>query len=335
MSDILTHERLMLAEHLDERDMMVGHAALAFALGAFLAHRLGVASERTLWFAAVAGAFAVIPDLDIGYAFVGLATAATSDLSTPVETFWEVGNTVHRGMTHSLVVGGVSALAFGLVARRGLARLLGAGTLIAIVLATLQFVGTLEASVMASFAIGGVAVAVGARRVGLDPRAVLVAALIGILSHPFGDVFTGTAPQLLYPLDVRLLPTRVLLSGDPTLHLLAAFGLELATIWLALVAYSRLCGQPLWPHIHRRAALGAVYAIVILVVPPPTLDVSYQFVFSVLAVGVIGGSARVPTPNLRSAGSRRSILLTALATVTVASLSYTLAYIFLQIPPTI
>jgi len=314
--------------------MMVGHAALAFALAAFLAHRLGVDAERALSFAVVAGAFAVVPDLDIGYAFVGLMTAASSGLSTPVETFWAVGNTVHRGMTHSLVVGGVAALAFGLVSYRGPVGLLGAGILTGLLAATLAFVGVLETGVLVSFAIGGVAVALGGRWLGLDPRDVLVAALIGVLSHPFGDVFTGTAPQLLYPLDIRLLPTRVLLSGDPTLHLLAVFGLELATIWLALCAYSRLCGRPLWPHIHRRASLGAVYAVVVLVVPPPTLDVSYQFVFSVLAVGIIGGSARIPMPNLRSERSRCTILLTALATVTIAWLSYVLAYIFLQISPT-
>jgi len=212
--------------------------------------------------------------------------------------------------------------------------LLGAGILTGLLAATLAFVGVLETGVLVSFAIGGVAVALGGRWLGLDPRDVLVAALIGVLSHPFGDVFTGTAPQLLYPLDIRLLPTRVLLSGDPTLHLLAVFGLELATIWLALCAYSRLFRRPLWPHIHRRASLGAVYAVVVLVVPPPTLDVSYQFVFSVLAVGIIGGSARIPMPNLRSERSRRTILLTALATVTIAWLSYMLAYIFLQISPT-
>jgi len=306
---------------------MVGHAALAFALAAWLLYWAGASQQRALLVGVAAGAFAVVPDVDMGYAFVGLATAGTVDPSVLQETFWDAGLTVHRGMTHSLLVGGVAAGAFGLAASRGAARLAGLAVLTGMIGATAAFVGGLEAGVMGSFAVAGVAVAVGARRVGLESRAVLVAALVGVLTHPFGDVFTGTAPSLLYPLDVRLLPTRVVLSPDPTVHLLGAFAIELATIWLALAVYLRLREQPVGAHVHRRAVLGAGYAAAVLALPPPTLSVSYHFVFSVLAVGLIIGSADLPVPDLRCVRSRRGVLLTGLAAVTVAWLSYTVAYV--------
>lgn len=308
---------------------MVGHAALAFALGALVASRLGVANDRALLFGVAAGAFAVVPDLDIGYAFVNLAQADLSSASGIPEVFWGAGNKVHRGMTHSLLVGGAGAIAFGLVAYRGALRVAGLVALVGMVAATLALVGPLEAAVLVTFVLGGVVVAEVARRRHLEPNAVLAAALIGVLSHPFGDLFTGTAPQLLYPLDIRLLPTRVVLSADPTMHLLAVFALELATVWLAFVAYSRLSDTPLWPHVHPRAVLGAGYAAVVIALPPPTLDVSYHFVVTVLAVGTVG-VFDLPVPDLRSAESRRTMLLTGLAAISLGLLAYTVAYLIVS-----
>ena len=314
---------------------MVGHAALAFALAAFLSHRYGLNAERALAVGVAAGAFAVVPDVDMGYAFVGVLTAGTTDIGGLIDAFWNAGLTVHRGLTHSLLVGGLAAVAFGLLARRDTWRFVGVATLAGMVAATLAFVGPLEAGVLASVALAGAAVALLARSHGLSHHAILGAALVGMLTHPFGDLFTGTTPTLFYPLDVRLLPTRVEFFADPTLHLLAAFGLELATIWLALGVYLRLRGGTVWPHVHRRAVLGAAYGAVVLALPPPTLDVSYHFVFSVLAVGVVGVSADLPVPSPRSVHSRRSVLLTGLAAITIALLAYGGAYLLLDIAPSI
>ncbi|PSP36905.1 hypothetical protein BRC66_07750 [Halobacteriales archaeon QH_2_66_30] len=307
--------------------MMVGHAALAFAIAAWVSHRYGFEAERALLVGAAAGAFAVVPDVDMGYALVGLATAGTVDPSVLQETFWDSGLTVHRGMTHSLVVAGVAGVGFGLLAYRDSRRLAGLGLLTGMVVATGVFLGVLETGVMASFVLAGVVVAIGARRAGVEPESVLAAALVGVLSHPFGDLFTGTAPKLLYPFDVRLLPTRVTLSADPTLHLLGAFATELATVWLAFAVYMAVRGRPLRGHVHRRAILGAGYAAAVLAFPPPTLSVSYHFVFSVLAVGVVCGSVDVPTPDLRCPETRRTVLLTSLTAITVALVAYAAAYL--------
>lgn len=314
--------------------MMVGHAALAFALAGWLASRCGFPARRALLFAVTAGAFAVVPDVDMGYAFVGIATAGTLDPSVLQETFWDAGLTVHRGLTHSLLVGGAGALAFGLIAHRGTKRLVGASLLAGLVIATFAFAGGLTAGVIVSFALAGVVVAEAARRYELAPRLVLAGALIGVLSHPFGDLFTGTAPSLFAPLDIRLLPTRITLAPDPTIHLLAAFGIEIATIWLALAVYTRIREQhkPLSSYIHHRAVLGAGYGAVVVALPPPTLAVSYHFVGSVLAVSLVGISADLPIPNVRSTESRWRIFLTGLAAVTVAWLAYGIAYLVVSVP---
>ena len=307
--------------------MMVGHAALAFALGAWLADWAGVDAGKALLIGAVAGGFAIVPDADMGYAFVGVLTAGTLDPSVLLDSFWDAGLTVHRGMTHSLVIGLFSAVAFGLFAGDRFRRGAGVALLGGAVIATGSLVGYLEAGVMASFAVAGGAVTLIARRAGVQPLTVFGAALVGLLTHPFGDLFTGTAPTLLYPFDIRLLPTRVTLAGDPTIHLVGAFAVELAAIWFAVLVYARLQQLPIGDRIHPTAAVGAVYAGLVLFIPPPTLDVSYHFVYSVLAVSSVGLLTDLPRPDLRSARSRQAVFLTGLTAATVALLSYGIAYV--------
>ncbi len=304
---------------------MVGHAALAFALAATAAASLGLSRERALAIGVAAGAFAAVPDVDIGYAVVGLTTLLRDGGTFP-EVFWETGNTVHRGVTHSLLVGGTAATLFGFVAYRGWLRLVGAVGGAALVVAAVPLFGTLEAAVLALFVVAGVTVALLSRWWGLSPQATLAAALVGVLSHPFGDLFTGSPPALLYPLDIRLLPERLVLSSDPTMHLLGTFGLELGAVWLAVTVYLALNGRHVLGYVHRRAVLGAGYVGAVLALPPPTLSVSYQFVFSVLAVGLVG-VVDVPVPDLRTPQSRRGVAVTGLAAVTIAWLTYAAGYL--------
>ncbi|MFC7071537.1 metal-dependent hydrolase [Halovenus rubra] len=305
---------------------MVGHTALAFALAAGVAAAVGLPRERALLFGAVAGAFAVVPDVDMGYAVVGLITILADGPTQFPEAFWETGNTVHRGITHSLLVGGLGAMLFGLSASHGRRRIAGVLGLASLVAVTLGVLGGLRAGVVSLFVLAGGAVVVGARVGGLDAGETAGAAFIGILSHPFGDIFTGTVPHLLYPLDIHLLPKRVMLSADPTVHLLGTFGLELITVWLAMTVYLGLRGERVWGRIHRRAVLGAGYVGTLLALPPPTLSVSYHFVFSVLAVGLVG-VVDLPTPELDTARSKLSLVTTGLAAVTIAWLAYSAGYL--------
>ncbi|UPV74329.1 metal-dependent hydrolase [Halorussus limi] len=323
--------------------MMVGHAMVAFAIATAVAGRRW-SSERALAFGVVAGAFAAVPDVDMLYAVVGLAQVGLAGVWTMTDAFWDSSHLVHRAVTHSLVVGVVAAAAVAAsVAGRESAdaetprslarwsRLLAAALVAGLTAVAVAESGLLGGGVMLAFLLAGLAVgAVAARRTDLGPRELLAAALVGLLSHPFGDLFTGSPPRFLYPLDLRLLTERVVLLGDPTLNLLAVFGIELATIWLAGYVYLRATDRRVLSHVDTRAAFGAAYALAAVTMPAPTLDVSYHFVFSILAVGAVGFAPNLlRSRSVLSAEHHEAVTwaLTGLTAVSVAALTYTLVYL--------
>ena len=314
----------------------MGHAALAFAVVAWLAASR-VDRRTALTLGLVAAAFATIPDLDILYAPVGLVGARLDALAL-ASAFWSTSTLVHRGVTHSLVVGAlVSLLAVSCflgVRRRRTLVVLSVAVGVVLVASVARDAGSLAGGVTLLFVASALALAaLAARRTDLSVRAFAAAAAFGLLSHPFGDVFTGTPPAFFYPFDVVLLADRVALAGDPTLHLLAAFAVELLTIWVAVLVCVGTTHKP-----GRRSprqlvrpwvAVAAVYATTVFVIPPPTLDYSYPFVFSVVAVGFVGVMPRVRLLGGRrlTAPDWRSALLTALSAVTVAWAAYLVAYL--------
>lgn len=207
----------------------------------------------------------------------------------------------------------------------------GDAVLLAIVLALTAAAalasGALGAVVMALFVLGAVALAEGSRRwLDAGPATVAGLAFAGLFTHPFGDLTTGTPPELLYPMDATLLAGRVTLSADPTLHLLGAFALELATVWVALAVAFHLRDRSLVAAIRPRAVVGVAYAVAAVAVPAPTLELSYPFVFSVLAVGTVGATPW-PRGRRRRVPSAAVAVVTGLAAVTVALAAYTAVYV--------
>jgi membrane-bound metal-dependent hydrolase YbcI (DUF457 family) len=308
--------------------MFVGHGFLAFAIAASVALSRGWGHDRALAVAVVAGLFGTLPDVDMLYALAGLA-GSLEGVVVASDAFWAAAGEVHRGATHSLVVGAVAAAGFagwrGHADRRvGPAALLTLATLVAVGVVR---GGPVTGAVLGAFVLGGVGIASLGARLDVGPRALLAAALLGLLSHPFGDLLTGQPPALLYPLDTSLLAARVTLHADPTLHLLGAFFVELAAIWLGMAALVRLRGGRLPAYVRPRAALGVGYAAAVFTVPAPTLEVASPFVFSVLAVGVVGVPLGVP--GVRPPAGRRALTAvgTALAAVTLAGLAYATAYL--------
>lgn len=324
--------------------MFVGHALLAFAVAALVADWRGWDRRSALLVGAVAGAFAAIPDIDVAYALVGLVEWSTGNgTRTATTAFWDASRVVHRSVTHSLVVGAIAAPAFGLFAVRDPdrvrpARVVAIGLLVTLVTVAFVADGPLAALVMGLFAGSGALVAaVSTRWTSLSPKTVTVAALWGLWSHPWGDLLTGSPPDWFYPFESSLLTSRVLLHSDPTLHLLGAFAIELAVIWLALVTICRLTDRSILALVDRRAAVGVLYGAVAVAATPPTLAVSYHFVFSILGVGLLCGVVRgtLSAPLARSAHRRLPSLdavlevgLTALAAVTVALAAYIAVYLF-------
>lgn len=347
--------------------MFVGHGLVAFAVAAGVAHALGRSRKRAVVIGLVAGAFGLVPDVDVIYAPVGLLGSVSP------EAFWTAGNLVHRTVTHSLPVGVVAAVAVWLIvgavtARSGgdsssavprvaggwiaRARLGAAGlVLTGLVVLAATVTGALAALVTAAFAVAIGVVALAAARLDLTPRVAAAAALVGLLAHPFGDLFTGRPPAMLYPFDATLVAERIVLHPDPTLHLLGALGVELATAWLALLVYLRISGHRPGEFLARRAGLGAGYAALAPVLAPPTLSVSYHFVFSVLAVGLIVGTTSRTLPAMafgrifpRSGGKLpggfefgsdrghsgpdlRQAAVTGLSAVSLATIAYAMVYL--------
>ncbi|OAQ51072.1 hypothetical protein HTG_18465 [Natrinema mahii] len=328
--------------------MFVGHALLGFAVAALVADWRGWAPRRALLVGAIAGAFAAIPDIDVAYALVGLLEWQASDGALGASTaFWDASRGVHRSVTHSLVVGAVAAPAFGLLAVRGyaprvrLVRAVGIAVLAALVAIALVWSGPIAALVTGLFAAsGGVIARLIARRTRVSPATVGIAALWGLWSHPWGDLVTGSPPDWFFPFGSTVLQSRVVLHADPTLHLLGAFAIELATIWLAAAVVCRLTDRSVIATINRRAAVGVAYGVAALAVTPPTLEVSYHFVFSILGVGLLCGVVReTPTPtafaSVRSPPAFETLLeagVTALAAITVALAAYLTVYLLAIAP---
>ncbi|NHN59108.1 MULTISPECIES: metal-dependent hydrolase [Halorussus] len=317
--------------------MMVGHAMLAFAVATAATARWW-SRERALAFGVVAAGFATVPDVDMLYAVFGLAQVGLASVWTMTDAFWQSSHVVHRAVTHSLVVGGVAAAAFAASvggrtdAGRRWSRLLAVALVAGLAGVAYAESGPLGGAVMLAFLVAGLVVAaVAARRTDLGPRALLAAALVGLLTHPFGDLLTGSPPRFLYPFDPRLLTDRVVLLADPTLNLLAVFGVELATIWLAGCVYLRATDRRVLSHVDARAAFGVAYAVAAVTMPAPTMEVSYHFVFSILAVGAVGVAPNLlPSRPVLSAEWDETVtwVLTGLAAVSVAALTYTLVYAF-------
>lgn len=303
--------------------MFIGHGLLAFTLVAALVWRVGPDPRRALALGAVAGLFATAPDVDVVYGLAGLAGGVAGPEAV-LGTFFETGNVTHRGPTHSLIVGAIAAAAFGLLrvdaAPYRAAGLAGLGGVIALVITT----GTwLDAGVTAIFVLVGIAIVAGARRLDVGARAVAATAAVGLLSHPFGDLFTGTPPDLLYPFDTAVVGGQIALHADPTIHLLATFALELAIVWAAVVTTLRLTGRDVGGLIDRKAAAGVAYGAGAVMIPAPTVASAEPFVFSVLAVGAVG--AAPAAARLQPALARA--VVSALATVTCAAGAYAVVYL--------
>jgi hypothetical protein len=307
--------------------MFVGHGLVAFAAVASVAARR-IGPERALVLGALAAAFATLPDVDILFALSGLAGAGGVDAAH--EGFWAAAHEFHRASTHSLVAGAAVASAAAGWRRGRMAAVGGVLALTGLLGAALVADGPVAAAMLLPMAVGGLAVATLAGRLGFGAGAVLAAAAVGLFSHPFGDLLAGEPPALLYPLGYPLLTDRLVLHPDPTVHLLLAFFLELATIWAALVALVRLRGGTVRSLVRPRAALGVGYAGAVLLIPAPTVDLAFPFVFSVLAVGLVGASPGLLGARQGGLPDRRTaptVLATALSAVTLAALAYSAAYL--------
>lgn len=304
--------------------MIAGHAPLAFALVAVLATVYGTSAKRALRLGLVAGGFALVPDVDMVYAVAGLLGAQPAGVWGAVDAFWTSSKVVHRDLSHSLLIAIPAIVGFAAVTAR---RFTGVAILPLIGIIALGVVtgGILGGVIMGLYVAMGLAVVLLASELDLGPRAILATATIGLGFHPFGDVFTGTPPSFFAPLGIEVLVERVVLHPDPTLNLLAIFGLELLCLWAAVVVATDLTGRSIRTTIDWRATAGAGYGVAALVMPAPTLDVSYHFVFSVVAIGSVGVA---PLGFDLTRDRLVTATITGLAAISMGGAAYTAVYLF-------
>ncbi|WP_267639763.1 metal-dependent hydrolase [Haloarchaeobius amylolyticus] len=319
--------------------MYIGHGLLAFALGGALGRHLDLSRSRALALAFVAGAFGMVPDVDLAYTVYVVVKAGPQNVFPTTEYVWaEAGSwAVHRKLTHSLVVGALGvavvgslaaalrddahpALAFG-----GLGATLAA--LFAVVLSSHELIGLMTLSLYVLAAAG---ITVWAVRRDLATRLVAAAAAVGLLSHPFGDVFMGTPPSFLYPLSAIGPAEKLAIAPDPTVNLVSLFALEVGLAWAAIWTAMGLTERRLLSYVTPRAVLGGGFAAAALVIPPPTLDLAYHFALGTIGVGVAVGA--MPSLVVARGYDRETVLQglgTSLATVTFAITGYLVAYVVL------
>jgi membrane-bound metal-dependent hydrolase YbcI (DUF457 family) len=223
----------------------------------------------------LAGAFAVVPDLDSAYTvYVHLGSGRGAVFPTTEHVWTAEGWLVHRELTHSLVVGSVTTGAVVLVAgalhrfrTTGLTgRVVGLGAGSAALVAALGGLGYASDAGLGLLVIGaylGAALGLGYIGVsrGITPPWIGAAAAIGLLTHPFGDVFMGRPPAFLYPLWTDPPIGTIALAAEPTLNLLALFALELGLAWLAVLVALQLGTETITPPVESRAVLGIGFGL--------------------------------------------------------------------------
>jgi hypothetical protein len=346
--------------------MFVGHEFLAFALAGGAARWLGCDDVAALRLGAVAALAALLPDLDIVYAVATYAVAVAGGTPVGWEAFWGVANAVHRIVTHPLPVGVVAALVFGAAAAlaagdgsiaadtrpslrssgQAVVPVVFAAAGVGVLLPAFRTtVGTASAVVAAAFiACVGTAGWLVGRRTSASSTALTVAAAVGFLTHPFGDVFLAPPPPLLSPLGPPILVERVALAADPVLEILAVLFVELASVWFGVVVLSRLSASRfgrLRETIDRRATLGVAYAAAVFVFPQPTIVDAHILGFTIVplavAVGLWVGHSVRSRPRSTGSGAADSDgsavdaayagFVAGLTTLTVGAIAYVGVYL--------
>ncbi|MFB6283066.1 MAG: metal-dependent hydrolase [Halobacteria archaeon] len=309
--------------------MMSGHALLAFSVAALFSSYLGYRDERALIFGFIAGLFAFIPDVDMAFAFFTLLTENAQSAFGAAHNFWQGSTVTHRSATHSLIIGFISAVGFTAVVARQ--RVIAAAILTVPVITTFLVSGVINGSVVLLFVIVGVFVAYIAIYFEVTPRQTLVLAVFGVLSHPFGDTWTGEPPSFLYPFDYHLLTDRVTLILEPTVNLVVIFLIEILIIWLAIYTFGKLRHMEIGSRLHWRAMVGTVYGAAFFIIPSPTLDMSYQFVFTVMSMGIIGFVPALVTIDILDLDKVFNMILNGIAAITMASFTYLVIYILIDV----
>jgi membrane-bound metal-dependent hydrolase YbcI (DUF457 family) len=226
-----------------------------------------------------AGLFALIPDIDVLYAFTEIAEV-TSGFYGFTDSFWDASQQTHRGFTHSLVTSLIAVSMFSinyLTEKKYLA-----GVFIFLMTGLSYFLeGTINASIVFVFILTGFIITERIKQ-DISFRDFAAVSAFGLLAHPFGDVITGIPPDFLYPLPLELINERIIIFWDPSLNFLAVFRLELFLIWSGILRYVLIKEKNLREELSIVSATGFIYGTSSFFLTSPSLSNSYRFVFSIV-----------------------------------------------------
>ncbi|WP_414836310.1 metal-dependent hydrolase [Candidatus Nanohalococcus occultus] len=306
--------------------MIVGHFFLAFTLAALVALKAGLDAQKTLTIALTAAAFSIVPDIDIVYAFTAVSTFIDGT-SVFVETFWKSSSQIHRGITHSLITGIIGAVASTLCFRTKNFYLEVLAVLTGFVVG-MALEGVVTAVVLVLYVFSALFLA----RFTSDRLTVkwfFIAAFIGLVGHPFGDLFTGTPPRFLYPLSLNFLTGRIVLVGQPVLNLLAVFFIELSTVIAAVFCFGYLKKFSFRDQLNGKILFSCFFGLTAFLIQAPTHESSYQFVYSLVGFSLLGSGTATSLSGRTGVERNYFFAVNLVSAAALASVSYLAAYLLL------
>lgn len=276
--------------------MFIGHFALSFLLIYFLLNvYTDVETKQVIRLSLISGIYGLVADLDIIFAFVETLLFVSETGNITIEAFWNISRNFHRKSTHSLVVGVLSIIGIVIqfiyiddVAKPyenstfdyGISILFGG----LIGMLTGNFARGVLVSGLFVFCILSVTRVI-LYKTSFNKNIVLVSAFVGILSHPFGDVFTGTPPNFFYPLyDINL--ERIVLFTNETLNISALFLIEslLFVLFMLIYADSKDINNNI-TYITFFAAIASG-GVLSYFITSPSIDEPYTFVSGILLLTI-------------------------------------------------
>ena len=276
--------------------MFVGHFAMPFLLLYFLLNTYTELDQsRIIIFCIVSGIYGLVADLDILFAFVEAILFIVNTGNISIDKFWDISRTFHRQSTHSLFVGFLSII--GIVIQ---------STYISDITKPYEnilfdYIISIGCGLMMGFMINDFARGILVSglfvfcvlsitrlirfQISFNKRVVFMSAVIGILSHPFGDIFTGTPPEFFYPI-YQISLERIVLFANETLNLSVLFLFENFLVVVLILLYAN--AKNIKINMIRSTLLAAVISGIIIsyVIPSPSINDPYQFVSGILVLTI-------------------------------------------------
>jgi hypothetical protein len=125
----------------------------------------------------------------------------------------------------------------------------------------------------------------------IQARTLLIGTVLGLLPHPVLDVFIGSPPDLLYPLPLSLIQSRVVLvASDSTLNFMVVFLIELViTLFAFQLLVSRTPESDSFTPIALLPGLLGVPLYFVLDTSPTIME-PHVFTLAVFTLGLCGAA---------------------------------------------